>query len=57
MTGGQILVFWCGLAGLVVVFCAEVFRAWHRSRPLGRTPHERLMQEIRHKGADDESPH
>ena len=56
MTGGQLLVFWCSLAGLVVIFLAEVWRAVHRSRdtrPLpGHGPHARLMDEIR--GHDDD---
>jgi hypothetical protein len=52
MTGGQILVFWCAVAGFVVLFCAEVVRAWRNRPPLGHTPNHRLMDELRRHRED-----
>lgn len=53
MSGGQWLVFWCAVLGLVVVVLAEWFRA-HDGRPLGRGGHERLMNELRNHHTPEE---
>jgi hypothetical protein len=51
VSGGQLLVFWSTVAGLVVVVLAEWWR--HREAPpMGQRGHGRLMDEIRRH--DDE---
>lgn len=55
---GQWLVFWCTVLGLVVIVLGEVHRYRHddRGRGLGRTPNDRLHDEIDRHGGSDESP-
>ena len=50
MSGGQLLVFWCVIAGLVIDTLVEYFRWRDRGPTIGRTSHDRLMDELhRHK--------
>lgn len=48
MTGGQWLVFWCCIAGLVVVVLSEFCRYRNAARARGLQPHPstRLREEL-----------
>lgn len=50
MSPGALLVFWCAVAGLVIVVLAEAVRWSHRAPRLGPSSHARLMAELeRHR--------
>lgn len=52
MTGGQLLVFWCCVLGLVVIVLAELHRWTHRNDGLRVTPNRRLREELSRHDSD-----